>query len=360
MEQASDTSTEGNRFAAELLERGASGYAGFATNLMLEKVPDAKQRYQPDAFATWKTYMTQRILELAAAVGTGEPLLFSSRVMWSRKAFLARNQQEDDLAISLSSLKDVLAENLPGSAGKEAVDYVEQALDTLSTARPELEDSELDPQRPHDRLALRYLQGVLEGNGAAAVNNVLDAARHDMTPMDIYLKVLLPAQREVGRLWHLGDMTIAEEHLVTFTTQRAMAALVQSIPPEESNGKTMVGAAVSGNVHDIGLRAVSDVYQLAGWRTIFLGADVPMQDLPSTLTFFDADLLILTAAMSTQLPRVRYTISAVRDRTARDVKILVGGAAFDEAQEIWRKVGADGYGPTIDEALKVGSQLCGL
>jgi methanogenic corrinoid protein MtbC1 len=85
-----------------------------------------------------------------------------------------------------------------------------------------------------------------------------------------------------------------------------------------------------------------------------------MQDLPSTLIFFEADLLVLTAAMSTQLPRVRYTISAVRDRCERDVKILVGGAAFDEAQDIWRKVGADGYGATIDEALKVGGELVGL
>jgi methanogenic corrinoid protein MtbC1 len=360
MEQVEDKSAEGNRFAAELLERGASGYAGFATNLMLEKIPEAKQRYKPDAFATWKTFMTQRILELAAAVGTGEPLLFSSRVMWSRKAFLARNQQEDDLAVSLSALHDVLADNLPAAAGKEPLDYLQQALDTLSSARPDLEDSELDPKRPHDRLALRYLQGVLEGNVAEAINDVLEASRDGMTPMEAYLQVLMPAQREVGRLWHLGDMNIAEEHLVTHATQRAMAALVQSVSPEEANGKTMLAAAVAGNVHDIGLRAVTDVFQLAGWRTIFLGADVPMQDLPSALTFFDTDLLVLTATLSTQLPRVRYTISAVRDRSEQSVKILVGGAAFDEAPEVWRKVGADGYGPTIDEALTVGAKLVGL
>ena len=359
MEQVSD-STTGNRFAAELLERGASGYAGFATNLMLEKIPEAKQRYQPDPFATWKKYMTQRILELAAAVGTGEPLLFSSRVMWSRKAFLARNYQEDDLAVSLSALRDVLADNLPAAAGKEPLSYVEQALDTLSSAQPELEDTELDPSQPNDRLALRYLQGVLEGNVTEAINNVLDATKDRMSAIDAYVKVLLPAQREVGRLWHLGDMTIAEEHLVTSATQRAMAVLVHSASAEAANGKTMVAAAVAGNVHDIGLRAVSDVFQLAGWRTIFLGADVPMQDLPSTITFFNSDLLVLTAMMSTQLPRVRYTISGVRERCERDVKILVGGAAFDEAQDIWRKVGADGYGPTIDEALAIGNKLVGL
>ena len=360
MEQADSSNNEGNRFGAELLERSASGFAGYATNLMLEKDPGIKQRFKPDAFATWKTYMTQRILELAAAVGTGEALLFSSRVIWSRKAFLARDQLEDDLVVSLVALKDVLNENLPAAAGKEPVEYVEQAIDMLSQSRPKLEESELDPQRPTDRLALRYLQDVLEGNVAEAIDAVLAASQDQLTPMQAYTDVLLPAQREVGRLWHLGDMNVAEEHLVTFATQRAMAVLVQAATREAANGKTMVAAAATGNVHDIGLRAVSDVFSIAGWRTIFLGADVPMQDLPATLTFFDADVLVLTAALSTQLPRVRYTISAVRDRCERDVKILVGGPAFDEAEDIWRKVGADGYGPTIDEALKVANKLAGL
>ena len=351
---------QGNRFAAELLERGASGFAGYAASVMLEKSPEIKQRYQPDAFANWKTHMTQRILELAAAVSTGEALMFSSRVMWSRKAFLARNQEEDDLVISLSALREVLAENLPPAASADPLDYVDQALAVLSEARPSLEESELDPSRTHDRLALRYLQTVLEGDVAGAIHELLDATREGMLPIDVYVKVLLPAQREIGRLWHLGDVSVAEEHLVSFATQRAMAVVVQSVPPGQANGKTVVAAAVAGNVHDIGLRAVSDVLQMAGWRTIFLGSDMPVQDLPATLTFFDADLLVITATLSTQLPRVRQTIRAIRERSDRNVKIMVGGAAFDEAPEVWRKVGADGYAPTINAALEVGARLVGL
>ncbi len=359
-DQAGQIGDSGNAFAGEMLERGASGYAGFAASVLLEKSPGIKQRYQPDPFGNWKTHLTQRILELAAAVSTGESLMFTSRVMWSRKAFLARNQDETDLVISLSALRDVLAENLPAAANKDALAYVGEAIDMLSGARPALEASELDPSRSNDRLALRYLQGVLEGNVAQAINELVESTREGMSATDVYLQVLLPAQREIGRLWHLGDVNVAEEHLVTFATQRAMAVVVQSVPHESANGKTLVAAAVAGNVHDIGLRAVSDVYQMAGWRTIFLGCDMPMQDLPATVTFFEADLLMLTATLSTQLPRTRQTIRTVRERCGNDIKILVGGAAFDEAQEVWRKVGADGYGPTIDEALSVGARLVGL
>ena len=105
-----------------------------------------KQRYQPDPFGNWKSHLTQRILELAAAVSTGEPLMFSSRVLWSRKAFLARNQDEMDLVISLSALRDVLAENLPAAANKEALAYLQEAMDMLSGEAPVIDDSELDPK----------------------------------------------------------------------------------------------------------------------------------------------------------------------------------------------------------------------
>lgn len=357
----SETSANvGDRFAAELLERGASGFAGYAASVMLEKSPEIRGRYQPDPFGNWKSHLTQRILELSAAVSTGEPLMFSARVMWSRKAFLARGQDEQDLVISLVALREVLADNLPKAAAAAPLAYVEQSIDVLSQARPVIDESELDPSQPHDRRALRYLQTVLEGHVATAIDDVLAASSDGMTPLDIYMKVLMPAQREIGRLWHLGDINVAEEHLVSFATQRAMAVLVHSAARASNNGKTMVAAAVAGNVHDIGLRAVSDVYQLAGWRTIFLGCDMPVQDLPTALAYFEADLLLLTATLSTQLPRARQTIRAIRERCERPVKILVGGAAFDEAPEVWRKVGADGYGANLGEALEVGARLAGL
>ncbi len=350
----------GNPFAAELLERSAAGFAGYAANAMLEMSPDIRERYQPDAFANWKGHITQRILELAAALNTGEPLVFSSRVLWSRKAFLARGQDEADLHVSLMALQEVLAENLPSPAADEVLAYVDQAIQMLSNATSDLEESELDPGRSNDRMALRYLQSVLEGKVVSAIDSLLDATKEGMSAQEVYLDVLLPAQREIGRLWHLGDVTVAEEHLVTFATQRAMAVVVQSMPQSGSNGKTMVAAAVAGNVHDIGLRAVSDIFQMSGWRTIFLGSDLPMQDLPGTVAFFEADLLVLTATLSTQLPRTRHTIRTVRERCTKDVKILVGGGALDEAPNIWRQLGADAYSATIHESVKIGGQLVGL
>ncbi len=350
---------DANAFAADLLERGAAGYAGFAASLMLQRDQAMADRAGATGLGSWRAHLTQRVLELAAAVAAGDARLFTGRVTWSRKAFQARGQRDGDIRVSLEALRDVLVDKLPEAATAEAVGYLDAALALLAGPVPTMDPSELDPARPTDRLALRYLQQILEGDAAAAVRTVAAGAA-ELGHRTVYLDVLMPAQREVGRLWHAGDLTIAEEHMVTSTTQRAMAVLAAAGQPAEPNGRTVVLAAVAGNVHDIGLRALGDLFQLAGWRVIFVGSDVPAQELPTLLTFFDVDLLVLGATLGTHVPRVEQAIRSIRERCEREVKVIVGGSAFDEAPELWQRVGADGYGSRLDAAVELGGRLVGL
>lgn len=352
--------SKGNSFSADLLERGAAGYAGFAAALMVERDPGGVDQLGAGAQGTWRSHLTQRVLELAAAVAAGEQQLFTGRVTWSRKAFSARGQDESGLRQSLTALRDVLAERLPAPAAAEPLACLDAALQSLDGPAPPADRSALDPAQPAHRLALQYLQKILEGNMAVAIGDVARAGADGLGPKAAYLDVLLPAQREVGRLWHLGEITVAEEHMVTSATLRTMAVLATQAPTAPPNGRTVVVAAVAGNVHDVGLRALADLYQLAGWRTIFVGADVPMQDLPTLLTFFEADLLMLGATLATHVPRVAQTIGAIRERCERPVQVIVGGAAFDEAPALWKKVGGDAYAATLDGAVEAGARLVGI
>jgi methanogenic corrinoid protein MtbC1 len=351
--------TKPDRFSADLLERSASGYAGYAAALMFERDPAMEEREGSGAPAAWRSHLTQRVLDLAAALSAGEPKLFTGRVQWSRKAFRAQSRDDADIRRSIQALRDVLAERLPKPALDAPLACLDAALEVLAAPAEAPDATELDPQRPTDRLALEYLQKILEGNAAEAVSLVSRAVSDGLSPQALYMQVLLPAQREVGRLWHAGELSVAEEHMVTAVTQRAMAVVISQAVPAPANGRTAVVAAVSGNVHDIGLRALADMYQLAGWRVIYAGSDVPMLDLPALLSFYLADLLMLGATLATHIPRIEQAIASIRERCERPVRILVGGAAFDDAPEVWSRIGSDGYAAGIDEALAFGEQLVG-
>ena len=345
-----------NSFAAVMLERSASGYAGLAASLLLERDPSLAERFPPDALSAWKSHLTQRIMELAAALGAGAPGLFVDRVNWSRKTFAARDRDENDLRSSLVCLREVLADALPPQAQPDAIGCLDQAVDALETPISP-ETSELDPSVATDRLALEYLQTVLDGDPSQAIEKILGAVEDGLSFQDAYVAVLLPAQREIGRMWHADQANAAEEHLVTTTTQRLMGLLSHQATPADGNGRTVIAAAVEGNAHDLGLRATADLFQAAGWRTIFLGADVPAEDLPSAAQYFEADVILISAMLATHVSRVAKSVAALRENCDREVKVIVGGYAFDEHADVWKTTGADAYADNAAGAVDTADQL---
>jgi hypothetical protein len=190
--------TDNYGFAAELIKRSAGGYAGAAASVLLEREPDL--RSQAGVLDLWKAHLTQRLLELAAALGVGEPRLFTERVVWSRKTFAARDQDDRLIGSSLRALREVLQDDLPGPAEAPAVAFLDAALDHVEQPPPAPDGSELDPHDPCGKLALAYLQDVLEGNGADAVRRLTEAMAAGLSVESVYVDVLLAAQREIGRL----------------------------------------------------------------------------------------------------------------------------------------------------------------
>lgn len=350
--------SQSDKFTAELLEISASGYAALATERLLAAHPEVASRFAPDALGAWKASLSQRIVELATALRLREPALFAARVTWARRAFAARDVPERDLRASLETLAVVLAEELPEAARAGVAAVLAEGLAELD--RPVADSgSHLDPQTPTGRLALEYLATVLEGDSRKATDRLLTAVDDGLTVADAYLEVLVPAQREVGRLWHAGELGIVEEHVVTYTSERLMALLAHRARRAPPNGRTVVCAAVAGNVHDIAVRVLADFFDISGWRAVHLGASVPAAELATALQYFDGDLLVLSAALSVQLPKVAEAIDAVRRLEGRTVRVMVGGLAFSDAPEIWRKLGADGYAADALSAVTLGGELVG-
>ena len=139
-----------------------------------------------------------------------------------------------------------------------------------------------------------------------------------------------------------------------------MSSISRLASPSEPNGKTVIAASVAGNVHDIAVRALSDLFEVAGWRSVCLGADVPPSEVADAAGYFEADLVVLSAALSTQLETVEKSIQAVREHSSRDVKVMVGGIAFTGAPDLWRRLGADGYSASGADAVALGGELVGL
>ena len=114
---------------------------------------------------------------------------------------------------------------------------------------------------------------------------------------------------------------------------------------------------MAGNIHDIGIRAIAYLLEIDGWRVIYLGSDIPQEELPQALDAFGADLLLLSVALTSQLDSTERSIARVKADCKRPVNVLVGGNGLAERDDLWQEIGADGYAQDADSALVTAQQL---
>jgi len=347
-----------NPAVAKKLENRADELASMASSMFLESQQgEALGQHTRNLHDEWSHHFRQRVLELSAALAAGEERLFTSRITWSRRAMRARMKDHDPIKESLHSLRAAITAEFGAASLGDALACIDMAINDYGGQLPEEQVSQLDPGIPAQRLALLYLQSALEGNTRQAMEVVLEAIDAGMTHSEAITRVLLPAQSEVGHLWHIDHITIAEEHLVTTTTHRLMTVIADRAPRKPDRGKTAVSASIAGNVHDTGIRALAYLLEMDGWRSIYLGSDVPRNDLPAAVHFYDADIVLLSTALSSQLPRLQESIAAIRETCDDDVKIMVGGNAFWDAPDAWQKLGADGYTGDASMAVQMAAAL---
>lgn len=345
-----------NMTSAEALLNLRRAIADAACRHLLTKNPEMKTRFGENSHDHWFDHLFDRVTELAEAVAAAEPKIFSDHVNWARRAMSARLLNTDYLSDTLESLRAGIEVVVSDEALPTIIACFDAAL-ALDEAEHATWDSALDPRLQHDSVALHYIQAVISGNVWLGMQIVLDAIEEGLSIRDLFVRVLIPAQSEMGRLWHLNEVSVAEEHLVTSTTQRLMAVLADRAPRKSDRGHTVVAASVAGNSHDMGIRTIAYLMEFEGWRTIFLGSDMPRAELPAAVEFYEADVVMLSVALSTQLRTLKRTVSDIRERCGPQVKIMLGGNGLNGVPDLWKLIGGDAYSKSINEALTIAEEL---
>ncbi|MFT5476418.1 MAG: methanogenic corrinoid protein MtbC1 [Planctomycetota bacterium] len=344
------------RFTASLLRTSASGFAAMAVSRTFEGLGEGGE---PDeGFEVWRSHFETVVLELAAAVHDDQPEQFADRMGWVRDAFVARNYNADFLRAGMVGLRRVLEEALPGEAWESLRKFF-KASDRELERESAIGDDTGSPDSGLGDLAKAYLATVLKGDAQGAIAAVALAIREGrLSVPDAFDQVLAPALREVGRLWHLGAVNVAQEHLASQAAGRLLEQILIDAPRLASNGRTVVLAMAEGDAHDLGLRIVAAFFELDGWRTICLGANTPSEDLSLSVREFDADLVVIGATLNTHREAVTRAIELLR-ASRRDQRILVGGSAFNGIEARAKEIGASGTVLDARNAPVLGRALVG-
>jgi 5-methyltetrahydrofolate--homocysteine methyltransferase len=183
------------------------------------------------------------------------------------------------------------------------------------------------------------------------------ALAEDIPAIDILNQGLIVGMDIVGEKMENGDMFIPE----VLQAAKAMGACVAILKPllgenESIEVATVIIGTVKGDLHDIGKNLVAMMMESAGMTIHNLGVDIAPEEFVTQIKEKNAQIVCLSALLTTTMPMMKQTIDAIVEAGLRDqVKIMVGGAPVTQA--FAEEIGADGFAPDAGSASKFAKTL---
>ncbi|MBE7551466.1 MAG: corrinoid protein [Anaerolineales bacterium] len=204
-------------------------------------------------------------------------------------------------------------------------------------------------------------QSIIEGEAEEAERLARQAVEQSIEPVEAINKGYVAGLDEVGQQFGCGEMFLPD----LVQAAEAMKAAVAVLEPEMARrgssrhvlGKVVIGT-VEGDIHDIGKTLVATMLSASGFEVYDLGVSVPLQKFVDKAGEVGADIVGLSALLTTTMVKQRKVIEDLARAGLRPkVKVMVGGAPVTRG---WAdEIGADGYSEDAMGAVAVAKQLVG-
>ncbi|MEX2590055.1 MAG: cobalamin-dependent protein, partial [Chitinophagales bacterium] len=294
---------------------------------------------------------------LAEAMTMKLPDMYANYILWAAAMLKSRNIPDTDLHHNLDFVHQAIHEILGSDFSDVTKEYIAIAKEKLKDNTEET-PSYIADDNPLKKEVTAYMEYLLLGKRREATHLITELIEQEVSIKDIYQFIFQVSQYEVGRLWQCNKITVAHEHYCTAATQQIMSGLYQHIFSSKRKGKTLVACSISGELHELGIRMVTDFFEMDGWDTYYLGANMPDNQLQEALKEYKADVLALSITLPTHVSRAATLIKNIQAKSDfKKLKIMVGGYPFLTNPDLWQRVAADAFAQNADQAITTANEL---
>ncbi len=206
-------------------------------------------------------------------------------------------------------------------------------------------------------------QAVVEGDDISIVEYVQEALQGGESPLRILNEGLMPGADIVGKrfeegIYFLPDLMLAGRALkAAMEILKPLLAAAATADPTLKKAKIVI-ATVQTDIHDIGKNIVASMLAAAGYEVIDMGVDVPLNSIIDKAEETKAEIIALSALLTTSMPYMKDLIDLLQARGLRQkYRVMVGGASV--TPEWAESIGADGTGRDAVEAVRLARRLLG-
>ncbi len=197
----------------------------------------------------------------------------------------------------------------------------------------------------------KIYEGILDGNTKQVLENVEAALAANIQPAVILNEGMIAAMGEVGQLFEDGEYFVPEMLIAARAMQKGLEILKPYLSEDDvqSPGKVVIGT-VKGDLHDIGKNLVAMMLEGAAFEVVDLGTDVSPEKYVEAIKESGAQIIAMSALLTTTMPNMKNTIDALVEAGIRDqVKVMIGGAPITQAYA--DQIGADGFAEDASRAV---------
>jgi corrinoid protein of di/trimethylamine methyltransferase len=202
---------------------------------------------------------------------------------------------------------------------------------------------------------------IIEGEPDEVVGLTQQALDAGLEPLSIINEGLVPGMNVVGEKFQSGEYFLPHLIIAANGMQQSMALLEPELTSRQQRmdvAGTLVIGSVAGDIHEIGKSLVATMMSASGFKVYDLGVDVATEDFVNKVKETGANLLGLSALLTTTMTVQRQVIEALEEAGIRDqVKVILGGAPV--SQEWADSIGADGYAEDAVGAIDLARKLVG-
>ena len=270
------------------------------------------------------------------------------------KERFTREQTREYVIFHLDAIKRTVPDIVSPEKQQKLQELIEKAQKSIREYVPADEKKQ---ESRYEKEIQEYMDCLLKKDGRQAIGLIHKFVDGGIPLDDVYVEILSESMRRVGELWHTAEITVDTEHYCTSVTQMAMAQMYDKLFDGERKNRTVLSVCPGMELHEMGARIVSDLFENHGWNSIFLGAAVPVDYIMDSVRENHPDLVTLSVSMPQHLMDCEKAIREIKEKYP-DIKVAVGGKAFESTNDIWKKWPVDIYSKDARELLAKAQELC--
>lgn len=174
---------------------------------------------------------------------------------------------------------------------------------------------------------------------AATLQISLDRCQATLGSISTVTEIVHPLIEWIGDEWHMGRLNISHEHMASAAIRSFLDRIRTNLAPLPT-GKTVIVATPAGQVHEMGAQIVAVALAVAGHRVVYLGADLPSEEIAVAARSTNATAVCLSLVYVAPGSNIEHELERLAVLLGNGTKLVLGGRAVPSLETVRNKIGA--------------------